>query len=48
MPVIVEKEREVAWIDPDNQNQKELLSILKPYPAEEMTMCVFLKMKDHA
>jgi len=32
MPVIVPKEQEAAWIDPDNHNQKELLSILKPYP----------------
>jgi putative SOS response-associated peptidase YedK len=38
MPVIVEKDQEAAWIDPDNHNQKELLSILKPYPSEEMTM----------
>ena len=38
MPVIVEKDREVAWIDPANHNQKELLSILKPYPSDEMTM----------
>jgi putative SOS response-associated peptidase YedK len=38
MPVMVPKEREAAWIDPDNRNQKELLSILKPYPEDEMTM----------
>ena len=38
MPVIVPKEQEAAWIDPDNRNQKELLSILKPYPWDEMTM----------
>jgi putative SOS response-associated peptidase YedK len=36
MPVIVRKEQEAAWIDPDNHNQKELLSILKPYPAVDM------------
>jgi putative SOS response-associated peptidase YedK len=38
MPVMVPKEREASWIDPDNQNQKDLLSILKPYPSEEMEM----------
>ena len=38
MPVIVPKEQEAAWIDPDNHNQKELLSILKPYPSDEMMM----------
>jgi putative SOS response-associated peptidase YedK len=38
MPVIVKKELEDFWIDPDNHNQKELLSILKPYPTVEMTM----------
>ena len=38
MPVIVPKEQEAAWIDPDNHNQKGLLSILKPYPAVEMDM----------
>ena len=38
MPVIVKKEQEDFWIDPDNQNQRELMSILKPYPVDEMTM----------
>jgi putative SOS response-associated peptidase YedK len=38
MPVMVPKEREAFWIDPDNQNQKDLLSILKPCPSEEMEM----------
>jgi len=38
MPVIVPKEQEEAWIDPDNHNQKALLFILKPYPSDEMTM----------
>ena len=36
MPVIVPKDREAFWIDPDNRRQKELLSILKPYPSDEM------------
>jgi putative SOS response-associated peptidase YedK len=38
MPVIVPKEQEAAWIDPDNHNQKELLSMLKPYQSDEMMM----------
>jgi putative SOS response-associated peptidase YedK len=36
MPVIVPKDLELEWVDPDNQNKKELLSILKPYPSSEM------------
>jgi putative SOS response-associated peptidase YedK len=36
MPVIVKKELEDFWIDRDNYNHKDLLSMLKPYPAEEM------------
>ena len=38
MPVIVQKEFQDFWIDPDNHNQKGLLSIMKPYPPDEMTM----------
>jgi Uncharacterized conserved protein len=38
MPVILPKDLEAVWIDPDNHNQKELLSILKPYPSDGMTM----------
>jgi putative SOS response-associated peptidase YedK len=38
MPVILSKDNEAAWIDPDNHDQKELLSILKPYTSNEMTM----------
>jgi putative SOS response-associated peptidase YedK len=38
MPVILPKDLEAAWIDPDNNNQKELLSMLKPYPSDEMAM----------
>jgi putative SOS response-associated peptidase YedK len=36
MPVIVKKELEDFWIDRDNHSHKDLLSMLKPYPAEEM------------
>jgi putative SOS response-associated peptidase YedK len=38
MPVIVKKENEALWIDPENQDQQQLLSILKPYPADQMEM----------
>jgi len=38
MPVIVKKELEGFWIDPDNHNQKELLDILQPFSSEEMIM----------
>jgi putative SOS response-associated peptidase YedK len=38
MPVILPKNLEAVWIDPENHNQKELLSILKAYPPDEMTM----------
>ncbi|MBA4422058.1 MAG: hypothetical protein C0390_03015 [Syntrophus sp. (in: bacteria)] len=36
MPVIVPKDREAFWIDPDNRHQKELLLTLKPYSSDEM------------
>lgn len=38
MPVIVPKDKEALWLDPDNRHQKELLSLLKPYPSDEMLM----------
>ena len=38
MPTILSKDKEELWIDPENQNNKELLPVLKPYPAEDMTM----------
>lgn len=38
MPVIVPKDKEVLWIDPRIQDQKKLVAVLKPYPAEEMEM----------
>lgn len=38
MPVIFSKESASLWINPENQNKEELLSLLKPYPAEEMKM----------
>lgn len=36
MPVILPKEREAAWTDPDYQNLKELKCMLQPYPSDEM------------
>ncbi len=38
MPVILPKEWETAWMDPDNRNPEGLLALLKPYPSEEMTV----------
>lgn len=38
MPVILPKDKEAYWMDPQNQDQKGLMSILKPYPAIEMAM----------
>jgi putative SOS response-associated peptidase YedK len=36
MPVIVPKDKETLWLVPDNHHQKELLSLLKPYPSDKM------------
>jgi putative SOS response-associated peptidase YedK len=33
MPVILPKDKEAYWMDPQNQDQKGLISILKPYPS---------------
>ncbi len=38
MPVIISKENEDLWLDPEVQNPEELLGLLKPYPAELMEM----------
>lgn len=37
MPVILSRENEGSWLDRENANIGELLDLLKPYPAEEMT-----------
>jgi putative SOS response-associated peptidase YedK len=37
MPVILYKEYEKVWLDRNNHNIMELLSLLQPYSAEEMT-----------
>lgn len=36
MPVILSKEDEEEWLNPDNIEPEHLLPLLKPYPAEEM------------
>lgn len=38
MPVIVPANHHVIWMDAENQNQKALLSLLQPCPAEWMAM----------
>jgi len=38
MPVILPMDSASIWIDLQNQNKDELLSLLKPYPAEGMEM----------
>jgi putative SOS response-associated peptidase YedK len=37
MPVILPRERFVRWLDPDFRAAAELESLLRPYPAEDMT-----------
>jgi putative SOS response-associated peptidase YedK len=36
MPVILKKEDEETWLNPDITEPEQLLPLLKPYPAEEM------------
>jgi len=38
MPVILPKDGESLWLNPENPNREELLTLLKPYPPEEMKM----------
>lgn len=38
MPVILPKDREAHWIDPENWDAGRLLSLLKPYPSDEMAI----------
>ena len=45
--VIVSKEQEAAWIDADNHNQGELLSILKPYSAVDMEVSEAIMLKNN-
>jgi len=36
MPVILPRDKEDFWLDLINEDKEKLLSVLKPYPAEEM------------
>ncbi|OGF63840.1 MAG: hypothetical protein A2Y62_21585 [Candidatus Fischerbacteria bacterium RBG_13_37_8] len=36
MPVIIPKEHVSLWLNPDIQEENELLPLLKPYPSDEM------------
>lgn len=36
MPVILKESEESKWLDPEITDYRELLSLLKPYPSEEM------------
>lgn len=36
MPVITPENRQDLWLDPDVNDKSDLLSLLKPYPSEEM------------
>jgi putative SOS response-associated peptidase YedK len=36
MPVILPRELEAAWLDPDERDTGRLLALLQPYPAEAM------------
>jgi len=36
MPVILSQADRTAWIDPDSRDSRRLLSMLKPYPSDEM------------
>lgn len=38
MPVIVPRNDEATWLDPEYKDPNELPSLLKPYPADEMKM----------
>ena len=38
MPVIIPRDKEDLWLNPDEQDEDVLLGLLKPYPSEEMEM----------
>jgi putative SOS response-associated peptidase YedK len=38
MPVIIPQEDQATWLDPETKNPDALRSLLKPFPASEMTM----------
>jgi putative SOS response-associated peptidase YedK len=36
MPVILPREQEAQWLNPDTTEPAELLPLLKPYPADKV------------
>jgi putative SOS response-associated peptidase YedK len=38
MPAIIPKDKMAYWMDPANHDQRGLLSLLKPYPSDEMAI----------
>jgi putative SOS response-associated peptidase YedK len=36
MPVILPKDKEDSWLDPNNEDKQQLLSVLAPYSSQEM------------
>src|SRR3990172_13094369 len=36
MPVIIPADSRAEWLDPENQDEKRILSLLSPYAAEDM------------
>jgi putative SOS response-associated peptidase YedK len=38
MPMILDPVDYSAWLDPANENREQLLAMLKPFPAERMTV----------
>ncbi|TNF52036.1 SOS response-associated peptidase [bacterium] len=38
MPVIIPKERQELWLDPEVQDEREVLPLLRPYPFKKMEM----------
>ncbi len=39
MPVIVSKEKEDFWLNPEVQDSGALLQVLRPYPEAELEVC---------
>jgi putative SOS response-associated peptidase YedK len=38
MPVILPKDKEDSWLDPNNEDKQQLLSVLAPYSSQEMEL----------
>jgi len=36
MPVILARESEAVWLDPEAHDQDQLMRLIKPYPADQM------------